>query len=100
MCIRDRDRIARFIVAHNKRVVAATVLLSLLAAAMLFRMSFNADVTSFIIEGNATGREYFALQQKYDTGDPINALISVPEGESFAQGAVLARLLLLLSLIH
>ena len=64
-----------------------------LAAAMLFRMSFNADVTSFIIEGNATGREYAALQQKYDTGDPINALVSVPEGESVAQGAVLARLL-------
>jgi predicted RND superfamily exporter protein len=87
------DRIARFIVTNNKRVIAVTLLLSLLAAAMLFRMSFNADVTSFIIEGNATGREYAALQEKYDTGDPINALVTVPEGESFAEGAVLARLL-------
>jgi predicted RND superfamily exporter protein len=40
------DRIARFIVSHNKRVIAATALLSLLAAAMLFRMSFNAGLSA------------------------------------------------------
>ena len=68
------DRLARIIVTHNKRVVAITVILSLLAAAMLFRMSFNADVTSFIIEGNATGLEY-AGAVLARVRDPIRELI-------------------------
>lgn len=87
------DRIAGFIVSHNKRVLAVTALLTLVAAAMLFRMSFNADVTSFMTDGSESGREYAALQEKYSTDDPINVLVRAPEGRSFRQGEPLAELL-------
>lgn len=87
------ERIARLIVEHNKRVLAVTVLVTLIAAAMLFRMSFNADVTSFMKDGSDSGREYAALQEKYATDDPINVLVRAPEGLSFRQGESLAELL-------
>ena len=76
------DRIATFIVQHSKRVLALTGIITLLSLAMLFRMSFNADVSKFITEGNATGEAWVALQEKYDTGDPINVLVSAPEGRT------------------
>ena len=77
------DRIARFIVEHSKVVLAATAVISLLSLLMLFRMSFNADITSFLLEGNATGQEFVALQDKYATTDPINVVASLPEGQAF-----------------
>ncbi len=61
------DRIARFIVAHARPVLAITALVSILAALMLFRMDFNADVGSFILEGNETGQAFSDLQAKYGT---------------------------------
>ncbi len=76
-------RTARFIVAHARRILAATALLSLLAVAMLFRMEFNADVSSFLLEGNETGEAFAALQDKYDSADPINVVASLPAGETF-----------------
>jgi predicted RND superfamily exporter protein len=76
------DRIARFIVEHSKRVLALTGIITLVSAAMLLRMSFNADVSDFITEGNPTGEAWVALQEKYDTGDPINVLVSAPEGRT------------------
>src|SRR5665811_2312078 len=33
-------------------------------------------------EGSESGAQYAALQEKYDTGDPVNVLLSLPEGES------------------
>ncbi len=74
------DRIAHVIVAHSRKILAATGVVTLLAALMLFRMDFNADVTSFILEGNETGEEFKALQEKYATADPINVLASVESG--------------------
>ena len=79
--------LARFIVERSRVVLAITAVISLVAVAMLFRMSFNADVTSFILEGNATGQEFVALQEKYDTSDPINVVASLPDGETFATSA-------------
>ncbi len=76
-------RTARFIVAHARRILAATALLSLLAVAMLFRMEFNADVSSFLLEGNETGEAFAALQDKYDSADPINVVASLPAGQTF-----------------
>jgi predicted RND superfamily exporter protein len=76
------DRIARLIVEHSKRVLAVTGIITLVSLAMLFRMSFNADVSKFITEGNATGEAWVALQEKYETGDPINVLVSAPVGRS------------------
>lgn len=77
-------RIARFIVHRSRFVLAATGVVTLIAVAMLFRLDFNADVASFILEGTPTGSEFLAFQEKYDTTDPINAMASVPEGETFA----------------
>lgn len=76
------DRIARFIVEHSKRVLAAIGIITLFSLVMLFRMSFNADVSKFITEGNETGEAWVALQEKYETGDPINVLVSAPEGRT------------------
>ena len=81
------ERVAGFIVHRSRVVLAITALISLFAVAMLFRMSFNADVTSFILEGNDTGQEFVALQDKYDTSDPINVVASLPEGETFGSSA-------------
>lgn len=80
-------RIAGFIVSHNKRVLAATVLVTLLAAAVLFRISFNADIAEFMAEGSESGAEYAALQEKYGTGDPVNVLLSLPEDGSLEDGS-------------
>ncbi len=76
------DRIARFIVEHSKRVLVLTGIITLVAVAMLFRMSFNADVSQFITEGNERGEAWVALQEKYQTGDPVNVLVSAEEGRS------------------
>ncbi|MGI9528361.1 MAG: efflux RND transporter permease subunit [Acidimicrobiia bacterium] len=84
------DRIARFIVDHSRIVLAATALISVLSVLMLFRMSFNADVSSFLLEGNATGKEFVALQEKYETTDPINVIASLPAGEAFNTSESLA----------
>lgn len=87
------DRIARTIVTHNRRILAGTVLVTLVAVAMLFRMSFNADVTEFMKDGSESGRVYAALQEKYATDDPINLLVEAPPGATFRQGGSLAELL-------
>jgi predicted RND superfamily exporter protein len=86
------DRIARFLVAHSRRVLAVTAVISLIAAAMLFRLKVNADVTQFLTSGNARGEAWVALQDKYDTADPINVLVSFPEGETIADKQALAAL--------
>ncbi len=81
---------ARFIVNRSKLVLAVTALISLLAIVMLFRMSFNADVTSFLLEGNATGEEFAELQEKYETTDPINVIASLSDGERFTTSSNVA----------
>ena len=77
------ERIGRVIVRHPRRVLALTALITLAAALALLRIEFNADVASFITEGNERGEEFAALQEKYDTTDPVNIVLSLPEGESF-----------------
>ncbi|MDH3540053.1 MAG: MMPL family transporter, partial [Acidimicrobiia bacterium] len=62
-------------------------------ALMLFRMDFNADVASFVLEGNDTGETFQALQDKYATADPINVVASLPAGETFANPGNLALLI-------
>jgi predicted RND superfamily exporter protein len=84
------DTIARFIVRRSKVVLVLTALVSLLAIVMLFRMSFNADVSSFLLEGNETGEQFAALQEKYATTDPINVIASLPDGETFTTSANVA----------
>jgi predicted RND superfamily exporter protein len=79
------SRIASFIVRRPERILALTVLITLLAAVSLFRIQFNADVASFITEGNERGEAFAALQDKYETADPINVVVSLPEGETYAE---------------
>ncbi|MDJ0960030.1 MAG: MMPL family transporter [Acidimicrobiia bacterium] len=86
------ERIARVIVHHRKQVLAATGVVTLISALMLFRMDFNADVASFVLEGNETGQAFVALQEKYDSPDPINVVASLPDGESFADAERLVAL--------
>lgn len=86
------DRIARFIVQRSKLVLALTAVISLLSILMFFRMSFNADVSSFLLEGSATGEEFIALQDKYAATDPINVVASLPDGETYLSASNLALL--------
>jgi predicted RND superfamily exporter protein len=86
-------RLARFIVGKSRVVLALTGVVTLVAIGMLFRLDFNADVASFILEGTPTGEEFVELQEKYDTSDPINAMASLPDGETFYSGSNLALLL-------
>jgi len=76
-------RLAEFIVHRSKLVLVLTGLVTLIAVGLLFRLDFNADVASFVLEGTPTGTEFLELQEKYDTTDPINAMASLPEGETF-----------------
>mgnify|MGYP001825760495 FL=1 len=59
---------------------------------MLFRLQFNADISSFALTGSEAGESFVELQEKYNTGDPINVVITLPEGETFRSKAGLATL--------
>ena len=87
------ERIARFIVHRSKVVLGITGLVTVVAVAMLFRLDFNADIASFILEGSPPGQELSALQAKYESTDPINVVASLPEGESFVDKDNLVLLL-------
>ena len=89
------ERIARFIVNRSRVVLGLTAAITILAVAMLFRLDFNADIASFVLEGSPSGQEFVALQEKYDASDPINVVASLPDGQSFADRD---NLLLLLDL--
>lgn len=87
------DKVARFIVNRSKQILALTGVITLLALLMLFRMDFNGDVASFVLEGNETGEDFKALQEKYQTADPINVLVSLDEGQSFRSKEGLSALI-------
>lgn len=86
------DRLAGFIVDHARQILGLTAVITLLAVAMLFRMDFNADVASFILEGNETGEAFSELQNKYESGDPITVVVELTDDATFRQPASLARL--------
>ncbi len=86
------DRIAQVIVRHSRKILVVTALISLLSVAMLFRMSFNADVSSFALKGTEGGAAFLALQEKYDTADPINVVATLPDGQTFRSKEGLATL--------
>ncbi|MBT8213503.1 MAG: MMPL family transporter, partial [Acidimicrobiia bacterium] len=70
-------------------------LVSVLAASMLFRMQFNADMASFVLEGNDTGEEFKALQDKYTTADPINVIATLTDGSTYRDLDGIVKLALL-----
>jgi len=86
------DRIAQVIVRHSRKILVVTALISLLSVTMLFRMSFNADVSSFALKGTEGGAAFLELQEKYDTADPINVVATLPDGQTFRSKEGLATL--------
>ena len=86
------DRIAQIIVRHSRKILVVTALISLLSVAMLFRMNFNADVSSFALEGTEGGAAFLELQEKYDTADPINVVATLPDGQTYRSKEGLATL--------
>lgn len=86
------QRIADTIVAHHRRVLALTGLVTVLSALMFFRLEFNADISSFMTSGSVEGEAFAALQVKYDTADPVNVMLSLADGETFLDGPTLADL--------
>ena len=86
------DRIAQIIVGHSRKILVVTALISLLSVAMLFRMNFNADVSSFALEGTEGGAAFLELQEKYDTADPINVVATLPDGQTYRSKEGLATL--------
>lgn len=85
------QRAADFIVAHHRRVLALTGLVTVMSALMFFRLDFNPDVSAFMKEGSVEGEAFAALQEKYDTADPVNVMLSLPPGETFLTGPALAE---------
>ena len=74
------DRIARVIVERSRPILGVTALISLVAALMLFRMDFNADIAAVVLEGNEQGEAFKALQAEYTTADPINVVATATDG--------------------
>ncbi len=86
------DRIAGVIVRRSRRILALTAVVTALALVMLVRMDFNADVASFVLEGNDTGEAFQALQEKYGSADPINVVVTLTGDGSFRTPGNLAML--------
>jgi uncharacterized protein len=84
--------LARVLVQHARWVLAATLVITLSAASMMPRLAFNADVTSFLLEGSEAGRALAALQAKYATSDPITVLLERDDGGVFTDREGLAAL--------
>ncbi len=86
------DRIGHLIVTRPRQILVATALITLVAALSLFLIEFNADVTSFITEGNERGEAFAALQEKYDTTDPVNVVLSLDGPDTFTDREWLVEL--------
>ncbi len=79
------DRIATAIVARSRMILALTGILTVAAAAMLFRMDFNADIAAVVLEGHERGEAFKALQAEYATADPINVLATIDGQATFRE---------------
>ncbi|NND84468.1 MAG: MMPL family transporter [Acidimicrobiia bacterium] len=84
------QRIATALVTHSRQVLALTALITVASLLSFFWFEFNADVSSFMTEGSAEGEEFAALQDKYDTADPINIVLSSADGETLLSADALA----------
>ena len=89
------DRVARVIVERSKVFLGLAAALTILSAISLFFITFNADVSSFLTEGNPVGEELAALQERYDSADTINLLVMLDGGATFDDREALADLALI-----
>lgn len=69
------QRIARFIYARSKLIIALVIILNIAALASLFRFEIDTDFLGFFSEGNWKAVEYDNLNDKYDTGEYLSVLI-------------------------
>lgn len=74
------QRLARSIVERSRVVLAVTALTTLAALAMLPRVAFDLDVTSFLTDSNEEGRAFAEMQARYDATDPITVLLERDDG--------------------
>lgn len=86
------NALARFLVRRARVVLGATAIVTLAALAMMPRLAFNADVTSFLLEASSAGRELAELQSKYRVSDPITVLLQRDDGGAFTDREGLALL--------
>lgn len=77
------QKIAQVLVKHSVRVLGLTAVITVLSVVMLTQIRFNADITSFLTEGNKSGQAFAALQEKYDAADPVMVLLERADGGSF-----------------
>jgi predicted RND superfamily exporter protein len=87
------ESIARFLVTRSKVVLVLTALTSLTAALLLFRMSFNPDVTEFLLTSSEEGRAFADMQARYSASDPITAMIERADGGLMTERAGLELVL-------
>ena len=64
-------------------VLALTALTTIAAIAMLPRVAFDVDVTSFLTESDEDGRAFAAMQAAYGASDPIMILLEREGGRGF-----------------
>ncbi|MBN2240278.1 MAG: RND family transporter [Dehalococcoidales bacterium] len=69
------EKIADFIYRYSKLIIIAVVILNITALCSFYRFNFDTDFMSTFSEGNPKAEEYNRLNEKYQTGEPIQVLI-------------------------
>jgi hypothetical protein len=69
------NRLAGFIVARSRVIIAIVGLCNLVALLSITRIALDTDITSFFTEGNAVYSEYQSLTGKYGISDSLTVLI-------------------------
>ena len=88
------DRIARVIVERSRVILGSPRPFRFFRCSPSFFVSFNADIASFLTEGHEVGEELAALQERYDSTDTINMLVTLEQG-TFEERDALADLALM-----
>ena len=72
-------RITAFVYDHSKLIITVVIVLNIAALASFFRFDIDTDFLSFFTEGNPRAQEYYALNDKYQSGEVITVLIEDDE---------------------
>ncbi len=73
------SRIANFIYARSRLIIALVALLNIVALASLYRFQIDTDFLGFFTEGNPKAAEYDRLNEKYQTGEFLSVLVESEE---------------------
>ncbi len=68
-------RIANFVYDHAKLVIVIVAIINLASLASFYRFNLDTDFLAFFTEGNPKAEAYIALNEKYQSGEIISALI-------------------------